>query len=252
MHLIVISLLFCLFSQSAQAFNTQLTIVSEDVPPLQIQKDGKAHSGVMVELVEMMLKEANLTATIEIYPWARSYALALTRPNTLIFSILRGKDRENKFKWIGKLFAIDSFLATLKSNTDIHVNSLDDAKKYTVGAIRDDLAESYLLKHGFIPQQHLYLSSQYPVLWQMLYNGRTDLAFTNSIVWRHEIESAGLNSDDVKLIYKIPNISSELYIAANLDTDDTIIFKLRAALNTIKVDGRYQQLLDKWQLTIKN
>jgi len=242
-------MLFCLFSQSALAFDNHLTIVSEDLPPLQIQKDGQPHSGAMVELIQMMVNEAGLTANIEMYPWARSYALALTRPNTLIFSILRGKDREKKFKWIGKLFAIDSFLATLKSNTDIKVNTLEDAKKYTVGAIRDDLAEGYLLKHDFVAKQNLYLSSKYPVLWQMLFNGRTDLAFTNSIVWQYEIESSGLDPNDVKLIYQIPNISSELYIAANLDTDDTIIFKLRAALSKIKADGRHQKLLEKWRLT---
>jgi polar amino acid transport system substrate-binding protein len=82
----------------------------------------------------------------------------------------------------------------------------------------------------------------------MLYNQRTDLAFTNSLVWQYEIEHSGLNPDKIKFLYKIPDISSDLYIAANLKTSPEILQKLQLALQQIKADGRYQNIINKWQL----
>jgi len=225
----------------------QLTIVSEDLPPLQINNNDKPASGAMVEVVHLLLQEANFSAQLQFYPWARSYKIAKTQKNTLIFSMFRDPSREKYFQWIGKIFTLESFLVTLKTRNDIVINQLDDAKKYLVGSIRDDLAENYLTTHGFKENQNLYLNSAYPVLWKMLFNGRTDIAFTNN-TWSYEIKKSNLASNKIKVLYKIPDITSDLYIAASLNTDEIIVKKLKEALTKIKRDGRYQQILTKWRL----
>ncbi|MDG1750295.1 MAG: transporter substrate-binding domain-containing protein [Thalassotalea sp.] len=242
-------LLFMLLSLfPSTSFSQEITFVTEDLPPLQIENDNQPPSGVFVELINLIIKDANIDAKIEIYPWARSYELALKRENTFIFSILRSESRQDKFIWVDKIFTLKSYLAALKSRTDIEINNIDEAKKYSVGSIRHDLAETYMLEKGFELQKNLYLSSKYPVLWQMLYSGRTDIAFTNNIVWRHEIKKSGLDSSRVKLIYEIPDIASELYLAANLATDKALIKKVKNSFNAIKADGRYDQIMTKWQL----
>jgi len=225
----------------------QLTIVSEDLPPLQINNNEKPASGAMVEVVHLLLQEADLAAQLQFYPWARSYKIAKTQKNTLIFSMFRDPSREKYFQWIGKIFTLESFLVALKTRHDIKINQLDDAKKYLVGSIRDDLAENYLTTHGFKESQNLYLNSSYPALWKMLFNGRTDIAFTNN-TWSYEIKKTGLDPDKIKILYKIPDITSDIYIAASLNTDKTIVEKLKKALIKIKHDGRYQQILTKWHL----
>ncbi len=245
MNQLLCLILLCL---SFNSHATKLRIVTEDLPPLQLNNHSKPATGAMVELVRLMVKEAKLEATIEVYPWARSYKIAQTEPNTLIFSMFRDASREKLFQWIGKIYAIDSYLVSLKTRQDINISSISNAKKYTVGSIRDDLAENYLISHGFIEKKNLYLSSAYPVLWKMLYNKRTDIAFTNSHTWQHEIERTGLDPNKIKIIYKIPDITSELYIAASLSTDKKIVTRLQAALVQIKSDGRYQHIIAKWQL----
>jgi len=239
-------LLFCIFYQHS-LFAIELSLVTEPLPPFQIKQANKPPTGALVEVVNLLLKEAKLTGQIKFYPWARTYKLALNNKNTLIFGMFRDKSREKHFQWIGKIYTLNSFLVALKHRNDIKISHIDDAKKYLVGAIREDLAETYLLEHGFKEKQNLYLNSAYPALWKMFYNGRTDIAFTNN-TWAHEIKDSGLNPEQIKVLYKIPDITSDIYIAASLTTDKELITKLQKALAHIKADGRYQQILTKWQL----
>lgn len=238
-------LLLTFYSFTIQAID--LTIVTEDLPPLQFNNHDKPASGAMVEVINLLLKESQLTASIQFYPWARSYNIAKKQKNTLIFSMFRDQSREKHFQWIGKIFTLESFLVALKNRSDIKINKIDDAKPYLVGSIRDDLAEHYLRKHGFTEKQNLYLNSAYPALWKIFFNGRTDIAFTNS-TWAYEIKNAGQDPKQIKVLYKIPDITSDIYLAASLNTDKHMITKLRQALTAIKRDGRYQQILTKWQL----
>lgn len=226
----------------------QIIFLTEDLPPFQIQQVEKPPTGAMVEIIRLLIEEAGLDARIEVYPWARSYDLAKNSPNTFIFSMLRSEERERQFQWVGSLYTIKSYLAKLRSRKDITISNINDAKRYSVGTIRHDLAESYLLKKGFKANKNLYASSKYPVLWTMLYSGRTDVAFTNSIVWKQEIKAAGYNPDELTLIYEIPDVASELYLAASLSTEKQLIEKLKNSLISIKIDGRYDKILAKWHL----
>ena len=226
----------------------KITFVTEDLPPLQIEQGELPPTGAAIDIVNWLIKDANLDATIVFYPWARSYEIALNKPNVVIFSMLRSPEREPLFHWIGQIYTVRSFFASLKTRNDIRIDSVEDAKQYAVGTIRHDLAESYLLEKGFIPDGNLYISSKYTVLWQMLFSGRTDIAFTNSVLWRYEIEHAGLDPDKVELIYEIPDISSSLYIAASLRTSIKIVEKLKASLKKLLASADYQSILAKWQL----
>lgn len=241
-------LLTFLLLLSSLAASQPLRVVTEQLPPLQVSQSDGTITGAMVDIVNLLLQKANIKCDIEMFPWARSYQMALSRENTLIFSMLRGEDREDKFIWVGKLFAINSYLVTLKNSGTFNIDSIEDAKQYSVGSIRQDLAESYLRKHGFTEDKNLYLSSDYHVLWQMLYSGRTDLAFTNNILWKYEIEDSQLDPTQIEINYQIPDIASDLYLAASIGTDEKIINQLRIGLAEIKSNGQYQQILQKWHL----
>lgn len=241
-------LLAVLLSIFPYAFSQQIVFVTEDLPPLQIAKDHQPPTGALVEVIQLIAETANIDASIQIYPWARSYELALSQPNTFIFSMLRSEEREKSFKWVGSLFTIKAYLASLKLRKDIVINNMTDAQNYSVGAIRHYLAESYLKRKGFIENKNLYISSKYPTLWTGLYSGRTDLVFTNSIVWRHAILNAGLDISQINLIHEVPDFASELYLAANSNTDQALFDKIKASFETIKADGRYDEIMTKWQL----
>jgi len=236
------------FSACANIKPIKIRMVTEEIPPLQINNHNKPATGAMVELVKLMLKEAHLQGNIEFYPWSRAFKIAQSEPNTLIFSMLRDKTRERFFQWIGQIYTLKSCFVALKSRHDIFINSTEAAKKYTVGTIRDDLAQSYLTQHGFREKQNMFLNTAYPALWKMLFIGRSDLAFTNNIVWRFEVARAGLDPNKIQVLYNIPDISTELYLAASLNTSKHIVQQLQQALEKIKADGRYQAIMTKWHI----
>ncbi len=241
--------LFIFVCLSFYAHSQQVIFFTEDLPPLQIANDEQHNtSGALVELMELVIKESQINGKIQFYPWARSYGLSLEQPNTFIFSMLRSEEREQKFIWIDKLYTIRSYFAALKTRKDIAINSIDDAKQYSVGSIRHDLAEDYLLQKGFTLNKNLYLSSKYSILWEALYSGRVDIAFTNSVIWKHEIIKTGLDASMLSLIFDIPDFASDMYLAANLHTDPELIKKVKNSLTSIKADGRYDKLLEKWHL----
>ena len=222
--------------------------MTESLPPLQIVQQDGSISGAMVEVVKVLLKRTNIDADIEVYPWARSYQIAQEPSNTLIFSMFRHKSRENKFQWLGKLLTINSYLVSLKAKKDLNITSINDAKKYSIGSIREDLAEHYLRENGFIEGKNLYLSSNYNVLWHMLYSGRTDLAFTNGMLWQYELEDSNLDPAKIQFVYQIPSFASDLYLAASLDVDKSVVERIKTALSQIKASGEYQNILDKWNI----
>lgn len=242
--IIILTLLLITTLASAQ----NLQVVTEVSPPLQIRNSNNEATGAMVDIVEMMLKKSNLTADIKIYPWARSYQLALNEKNTLIFSLLRDQAREEKFQWIGKLYSLEVYIATLKTREDIKIDSITAAKSYRVGTIRGDLAETYLLDNGFSMNENLFISSNHNILWDLLYSGRIDAAFTNGLLWRHQIKYLELDPTAVQLSFKTTDFANDLYIAASLTTDKKIVDALASALEQMKADGSYQTILSKWSI----
>ncbi|WP_286234379.1 substrate-binding periplasmic protein [Thalassotalea sediminis] len=225
----------------------EITFVTEDLPPLQINNHNATHSGAMVELINELIKELNIKANIVFMPWARAFNIAQNTENVFVFSMLRSADRESLFQWVGKIYTIRAHLASL-ANKHITLNSIEDAKAYKIGVTRNALAESYLKKRGFIENKNVYASPTYNALWSNLLNGNTDMTFTNNIIWAPQVTKAGVDPKSISLIYEITDFASEMYLAASKTTDTALVKKAAIALEKIKADGRYDKILKKWQL----
>ena len=82
---------------SALAKTNELEVVTESWPPFIIS--GQDVSGIDTDRVRKILNDTGINYTIKIYPWARSYYLATNKPNVLIYSIHKSKQREPLFHW---------------------------------------------------------------------------------------------------------------------------------------------------------
>ncbi|WDE00179.1 substrate-binding periplasmic protein [Thalassomonas actiniarum] len=237
-------LLFCFFSLHAQS----LRFVAEELPPFHFTNEHNQPDGALVELTRALLFQAELKGDIELLPFARAYNVTKGSENTFLLSLLKTPVRENNFKWVGQSYKTRAFLVGLKSRKDIKLDTLDSAKAYNVGTIRGYYSETFLKQAGFKEKQNLSLSVKYEHMWQMLFKGRIDLVLTNFIALEREIASIGLNAGDIGQYIQVKDFPDELYLATGLKTPDKLVERLSAALTELKSNGRYQQILDKWQL----
>jgi len=239
--------LFFLFLVSNIVHSQTISVVTEDVPPLQIYNNGKLEGGMAVDIVQAIFEQANLTADIRVYPWPRAYQMALTQKDTLIFSITRSPERIDDFIWIGKLYNLQANITKLKSATDIKITSPKDINNYKIGASRGDYGESYLKSIGLLEGDNLYLTIKHHNLWKLLYSNRVDAIFTNQVTAKSEINSAGLDASKAVIEYKIGSLASDVYLAANKQSDIKMINQLQLAFQEIKNNGVYQKITEKWQ-----
>src|ERR1039457_4975179 len=73
-------------------------------------REGKV-AGPATEVVELTLRKAGFAEyQIKLYPWARSYDMALKEPNVLIYLIARTPARESLFKWAGEIMKVQFHL----------------------------------------------------------------------------------------------------------------------------------------------
>ena len=79
--------------------------------------------------------------------------------NILIYSIGRSPEREKLFKWIDIISPYEVYFYKLKSRKDISIKNLEDAKKYRIGGVNNDIRTQYLLGKGFSKDSNIQLSN---------------------------------------------------------------------------------------------
>lgn len=240
MKKILIVILFChlpLFG-----YTQNITIVTEDFPPYNYKENGVL-KGVSTEVVLAVLKEINLTATIEIYPWARAYQLAQTKKNHLIYSIGKIPEREKMFHWVGSIAAYRTSLYKLKSRTDIKIESLNDAKQYSIGCSIADVITIYLQSKGFFLLEQV---SGDTLNLHKLLRGRTDLIAYDEASFNFKIQQEGLDRSRYERVFRIKELSNELYLAFSKSSDIELVRSFRKGLQAIKDNGSYLKIQQKY------
>ena len=239
--------LFLLFLVSASAVATSvddIVFITEQYPPYNFEQDNKLQ-GTAVDTLTLMLQRVGSRQTredIQLLPWARGYKRALSEPNTCLFTTTRTEEREELFKWVGPLRAAKDVLIARKDR-NIKIDSLEDIKKYKIGTIRDDIAELYLINAG-ISVDNMESVAETILNIKKLNRGRIDLwAYgEDGAMW--ELKANGFNPVEYESVRVIG--SKDIYFAFNKDTPDAVIQTLQAALDSLKNDGEYQKILDRY------
>lgn len=229
----------CLF---ATAQTPNITVVTEEYPPYNFQGADKKISGFSTQVVEETLKRAKLSYQLDIYPWARAYHMAQAGPNVLIYSIGRSAEREELFKWVGVIAPYDVYLYRLKTRSDIKGSSLEALKKYTIGAVREDVRAQYLAKAGMT----LDLVTSDSLNARKLAQQRVDLLPIDEMGVMGLFRREGMDPDSLVKVIKLEDLSSGLYMAFSLPTSDEVVNRCREALAELKADGTLERIRAKY------
>ncbi|MBL0714500.1 MAG: ABC transporter substrate-binding protein [Desulfosarcina sp.] len=236
-------LLFCL---TPPALASELTILTENLPPLNYVQEGVL-VGPSVDIVREIQKRVGSTAPIQVYPWVRAYKMALEGDNVVLFGTTYTRDRHDKFKWIGPLATKRDILVARKaSNT--RIATLDDARQIgRIGTLRDDTRERFLLKHGFT---NLEPVSDEKKNAQKLMLGRIDLWTYKKPGLRTVCMLAGVDADALEEVYHLRTI--DLMIAFSKSTADTIFNAWQDAFDAMQADGTILQIRREWNARLED
>jgi len=226
--------------------SAELTILTENMPPLNYLKDGVL-VGPSVEIVKEIQRRVGSHEQIKVYPWARAYKMALEDENVVLFGTTYTKVRHEKFKWIGPLATKRDILVAKKGSV-IKISSLEDAKKVKrIGTLRDDTRERLLKKHGFT---NLEPVSDEQKNAKKLALGRIDLWTYKIPGLRTVCDLAGVDCNEFEEVYHLRKI--DLMIAFSKKTSDSIVQNWRNAFNEMLADGTIMQIRKKWNLKLED
>lgn len=219
-----------------------LEIVTTAFPPYQLHHGDKIE-GFATDIINEVLTLSGHRGHITVYPWARAYQIAQTEANTLIYSIAKTPERKKLFKWVGTIVPFNVYMWRLKSRKkDVQPKNLMEAKQYIVGGVFDDIKATYLQKHGFIIGKNLEMVRNDELNAKKLLSGHIDLLPSDELSFKYFLKNANLDISLVDKLFKIPEISNDLYIAASLKTPDSIVSDLKNALVKFKKSKKYQKI----------
>ena len=246
MRLFIVFFIFCnfLFAQESIEFYT------ENSAPFNFEENGEL-KGIAVDLLLAMSKRADIKLTkkdIKLLPWARAYTLVKLRKSCL-FSTSRIPSREKLFKWVGPIIYLNHSLIAYNNGKKVEIKKFDELRKYKIGTIIDDVAETLLLEKGYPKNRLDRISGETGIqrsIMKLFYN-RIDLFAYNLYTVRWYAKRMKLNPNLLYEAYLLKTGKKEaLYFAFNKNVSDDTIKKLQKALDSIKKDGTYRKILDKY------
>ena len=216
-----------------------LTAVTTEHRLLQYSENDKL-KGPSAEIFKLLLEKSQLHAPVEFFPWSRAYKTALERKNTLIFSMVRTQEREDKFHWLVKVSELVRGFISLKSRPENYIRNIDDAKTKVIAVLRNSYGFDSLIKLGFEKNKQLYEVTSIKDGITLFLSGKVDLFYTDLNVVKNHLASQNKNSDDIVSIHILPQTRRDSYIAANIDTNSKILANLKDAANELISDPDYQ------------
>lgn len=221
-------------------FSQELTILTENLPPLNYVENGVL-VGPSVDTVKEIQRRVGSDEPIQVYPWARAYKMALEQQNVVLFGTTHTEARHDKFKWIGPLATKRDILVARKGS-GIRINSLEDAKKVKrIGTLRDDTRERLLKSLGFT---NLEPVSDEQLNAKKLVVGRVDLWTYKIPGLRTVCELAGVDYTKIEEVYNLREINVD--IAFSKETSDSIVEEWRSAFDEMLADGTLIKIRKEW------
>ncbi|WP_020591464.1 substrate-binding periplasmic protein [Kiloniella laminariae] len=224
------ALLFSALLAHSPVRAAELSLVTEEYPPLNMYGPEGEITGIATELLRLAAKEIDLALDIRLLPWKRGYFLARNRPQTCIYSTWRTEEREDLFLWVGPL-AKDAWSFYARADSKIRLSRLQDTFDYNVGLVDGWGFTEHLQKSGH-PKLDLVPANDETNLRKLL-SGRIDLWGTGRISGQQILK--GEDDKKIKEIFAIREIG--LWVACHKETDPALLSELQNALDKLERDG---------------
>ena len=222
----------------------QIKLITENWAPYQMEIDGKL-SGISVDIVKELQKRVGNTQKIRVFPWNRGYNITLKKKGFALFTTARTKHREKLFKWVGPIATLKLVMFKLKSNKTEYKTEDDAKRAKSIAVTKNNASHQTLASKGFKNLQ-VKTGGDNKINLTKLLEGKAELWPVDYQVGHYRIKQRGVQ--DKVVIAKVPPfLETPLAIAFNKNTPDEIIQKWQKALDSMKKDGTYEKIFDKYK-----
>ena len=247
MKVILLLLFLSLFlGLGAPCAEEELLVVTEQFPPFNFQKDNEIQ-GLSTVIVRKILEGARLKYRIELVPWKRAYNSALSRPNTLIYTMAKTDSRKDNFHWIGKISNRKVSLFRLRCRQDLKNMTLDVAKKKAkIASVQGDASTENIIAMGFSVENLTVIRdvTDSNLCMNHVIKGRSDYFPMNPYSLKYRIDTGEV--PDLFADQFVIKDADGYYIAANIKTDPAIIKVLKDSYERLKKNGFIQKTINEY------
>ena len=230
----------CIALSVSNAVAETFTILTEDYAPFNYTQEGEL-TGLSTEVMYEILERVKHPKKIKMMVWSEAYQQTMQNPGCVLYSMVRTKERENSFKWVGPV-APDRLVLYAKKGSTLKIDSLDDARKVArIGTYKDSVAEQFLKKEGFT---NLVSVTDDKENISKLLKGKIDLWIAGELQGIHQVKASKSDPADLLKVFDVQD--TQLYIAFNKATPDEEIAKWQKALDELKATGVYQKIISRY------
>lgn len=222
-----------------------LRVVSGDLPPFAIEGQ-PGRRGVLVDLVELLLKRCGQPTTVEYFPWNRALALASSQPRTAILPLTRTPEREPNFQWLVKLY-VQHFVFINRAG-QAPVTDLRRAKTLRIAVLRGSPNLAQLSRHGFDDAQVMQASTVEDML-RLLERGIVDAIYGGDVVNMDKVRSSGRDASRFQIGMTLE--SGEVWLAAQGGFSDAEQATLEQAHRSLLREGLVEQLFRSYGMRVR-
>lgn len=198
-------------------------------------------TGSAVEIVHEIARRTECGCTMETVPWKRGYAALRHDPDVALIPTTRTAARERLFHWIGPILRVQWVLLA-RSDADISINSLDDARDVrAIGTNIGDAREQFLKERGF---RNIESTTSNVLNLRKLAGGRVDLVFATTAGMFEAIREIHADPKAFRVAYEVREV--DLYVAVSAQTGDEQVRQWRQAFESMREDGTFQRIYRKW------
>lgn len=230
-------------AMAESALSPPLLVVTEDRAPFTTLANDKP-AGSHTAIVKALLETAGYQADIQILPWARSYATAQHRPNTLIYSMARSSPRENQFIWIGELENVGRWFFRLAGNRQAMPRSVEDIRANNVTCVvQGDIGEENLHQLGFKNGRNIVLAYLRKDCIKLVLSGSVSMLLesVNGVEW--ELARSRLPQGMLERVMPLLLAHPQpLYLAASQGSDPAMVKRLRNVWQQLEQSGELDRL----------
>lgn len=229
------------------AHDKKLVIYTEHFVPYSYQNEEGEYVGINIDISKKLCELAAIECEFVLLPWKRAYNLVQTNAFSAIVSLARTDDREPMFQWVGPLVSNQTYFYKLKTNDHVVMNTISEAKNYSLGIVRGDIYESLVSDIGFVNNKNLLTFGDKDTYLRLFFSQRIDLIIGSDFTIGHTTKLFGFSPDDlVRLAQLHENVIAGNYLGFNKAASPEVIARFNQAYNTLKALSGFEPYIKRY------